>query len=53
MLLPSYLLVDRHVGNLQIQSVTGCGMQLQANNPADFSATFNVTATGGAVNVTS
>lgn len=42
-----------YTGNLTLQNVSGCGGQLQSGNPANFSATFAVSATGGAVNVTS
>jgi hypothetical protein len=42
-----------YTGNLSLQNVVGCGGQLQSGNPANMSATFAVTAVGGAVNVTS
>lgn len=42
-----------YTGNLTLQSVSGCGGQLQSGNAANFQATFAVTATGGAVNITS
>lgn len=42
-----------YTGNLRLQSVSGCGGQLQNGNPANFQAVYTVTATGGAVNVTS